>query len=166
MRWLLLGVVALCFSTACDPTLPLVGSHVGQEPSTPAHFHLWRFDAPVVPVHVTGRELVPPADPAVVGWWGRRAGARRGTTLLVGHSVHTGGGELYRLAATPVGATARVSGVRYRVTRVLVMSKRELARRADRLFRQTGPHRLVVVTCARYDWDRGVWPANTVVIAR
>jgi hypothetical protein len=138
----------------------------GVQPQEPTHLHLWHFDAPVVRVAPSARELVPPSDPHVLGWWGKRAGARHGTTLLVGHSVHTGGGELDSLADTPVGRVATVSGVRYRVTAVRVMTKRRLAVRAPQLFRQTGPPRLVVVSCANYDWATGVWPDNAVVIAK
>lgn len=134
-------------------------------PIKPRHLDLWRFHAPIVRVHTTGTALVPPADPSVLGWWGRRAGARHGTTLIVGHSVHTGGGELDTLSHTPIGSVARVSGVRYRVTSVRVMPKPQLARRAPHMFRQDGPPRLVVVSCASYDWATHTWPANAVVTA-
>lgn len=177
MRRLLLGA-ALSLMTGCGTATPpqLVAvapfqaeqqsSPIAPKPRTPTRLRLWHFAAPVIPVHVTaGRELVPPADPTVLGWWGRRAGARHGTTLIVGHSVHTGGGELDDLADTPVGATATVSGIRYRVTSVRVMVKAELARRAARLFSWTGRPRLVVVSCADYDWSTHTWPANAVLVA-
>src|SRR5262245_7006755 len=54
------------------------------EPVRPETFDLWKFQAPVVPLELSGSELVPPADPTVVGWWGKRAGAKTGTTLLTG----------------------------------------------------------------------------------
>ena len=49
--------------------------------------------APVVPVRLVGGGLTPPSDPTSVGWWAEGAlpGARRGSALLVGHTVHTGG---------------------------------------------------------------------------
>lgn len=174
MRRLLLGA-ALLVLTGCGTTTPpsvVTPFQTGQEPSpiapkarTPERLRMWHFAAPVVPVHAVGRELVPPADPTVLGWWGRRAGAQHGATLIVGHAVHTGGGELDQLASTPVGAVAVVSGIRYRVTSVRVMVKAQLARRAAHLFSRDGPPRLVVVSCADYDWSTGVWPANAVVVA-
>jgi hypothetical protein len=59
-----------------------------------------------------------------------------------------------------------VSGVRYRVTSVVTMSKAAFARRSTSLLRQDGPPRLVVVSCANYDWSTGIWPDNAVLIAR
>ena len=135
------------------------------EPVRPTSFRMWKFDASVVPVQLTGRELVPPSDPTVLGWWGKRAGAPTGTTLLTGHTVHTGGGELDDLELTPVGATARVSGVLYEVQSVQVVSKVELARRSAQLFSQDGEPKLVVVTCEGYDRSTGEYADNVVVTA-
>lgn len=187
---LLLPLSAAGSGTATPPHLVAAPFHAGQESSplvgdaendtrvgqrqsegfatrstVPTRFRLWHFAAPVIPVHTASRELVPPDDPTVLGWWGRRAGAAHGATLIVGHSVHTGGGELDDLASTPVGATAVVSGIRYRVARVVVMSKARLARRAAHLFSRHGRPRLVVVSCADYDWATHTWPANAVVVA-
>jgi hypothetical protein len=127
---------------------------------------MWRFAATVVPIPLHHGTLIPPDDPQVLGWWGKRAGAEHGTTLLVGHSVHTGGGELDALAATPIGATATVSGIPYRVGSVQVLTHRQLAKQSPNLFSQTGPARLAVVTCADYDWSLGIWTKNTVVLAK
>jgi hypothetical protein len=124
---------------------------------------LWHFDAPVVEAELTGVELVPPADPEVLGWWGQLAGARHGTTLLTGHTVHTGGGELDDLEDVPVGTVGSLSGVRYVVKRVLVIPKAALSRRAPSLFFQGGPHRLVLVTCEGYDPATGEYASNVVV---
>jgi Sortase domain len=135
------------------------------KPVRPTSFRLWKFDAPVVPLHLSGSELVPPADPSVLGWWGKRAGAPTGTTLLTGHTVHTGGGELDDLELTPVGSTARVSGVVYEVESVDVISKTELARRSPELFSQDGEPKLVVVTCEGYDSTTGEYADNVVVTA-
>lgn len=142
-----------------------VGQVLRSSPIRPAHLRLWKFRAPVVPVHLHGSELVPPSDPATLGWWGRRAGAPRGTTLLTGHTVHTGGGELDDLEKTPVGSVAHLSGVRYRVTSVRVVSKSVLARRSPRLFDPYGTPQLVLVTCEGYNWTTGHYADNVVVIA-
>lgn len=143
-----------------EPTLPRVA------PVVPEEFRLWKFRAPVVPLSLSGNVLLPPDDPAIVGWWGKRAGAKQGTTLLTGHTVHTGGGELDDLEDTPVGSLAVVSGVRYRVTSVRVISKTRLAEEAETLFSQEGEHRLVVVTCEGYNPATGHHEDNVVVVAK
>lgn len=135
------------------------------KPTRPTSLHMWKVDAPVVPLVLSGRELVPPSDPSVLGWWGKRAGAPTGTTLLTGHTVHTGGGELDDLELTPVGSTAQVSGVEYEVTSVEIMSKPELAHRSAELFAQGGEPQLVVVTCEGYDSSTGEYADNVVVTA-
>lgn len=128
----------------------------------PTHLKLWRFDAPVVRVNVQDGALTPPADPDVLGWWGRPAGAARGATLLTGHTVHTGGGEFADLRHTPLGAEANVSGVRYVVRRVTVVSTGRFARWSASLLAQDGPPRLVLVTCS--DWDGTRYRTSTVVV--
>jgi hypothetical protein len=135
------------------------------EPTVPTRLRLDGIDAPVVPLHLTGSELVPPADPTVVGWWGRKAGARHGVTLLTGHTVHDGGGDLDDLEDVQVGSTATVSGIEYDVTSLQVISKNTLARQAPRLFDQSGEHRLVVVTCEGYDPATGHYDSNVVLTA-
>jgi hypothetical protein len=156
-------------STAPSPTPALspiatqAGSAYETTPRRPTHLRLWHFDAPVVELALTGDELVPPPDPKVLGWWGRPAGAKHGTTLLTGHTVHTGGGEFDDLEGIPVGAVGTLSGVRYVVKHVLVISKQALTRRAPSLFFQDGPHRLVLVTCEDYDPATGEYASNVVV---
>jgi hypothetical protein len=139
---------------------------VREVPRVPRHLHLWRFDAPVVPLTLVGNELVPPSDPTTLGWWGQPVGALHGATVLTGHTVHDGGGTFDDLEDTPEGARAMVSGARYVVTRVRVISKAALARAATRLFRQDGPHRLILVTCEGYDPTTGHYSSNVVVTLR
>lgn len=136
------------------------------KPRQPSRLRIWHYDAPVVPIHLTGSELVPPPDPTVLGWWGRPSGAKHGTTLLTGHTVHTGGGTFDDLEDIPVGIVGSLSGVKYRVTTVTVISKAELARRAPRLFAQDGKPRLVLVTCEGYDPATGHYEDNVVVTLR
>lgn len=126
--------------------------------------------APVMPVSADGRTLNPPGDPSVLGWWagGAWAGARRGSALVTGHTVHTGGGVLDHLERVRRGALVQVrttSGeIDYRVTDVAVLGKEEIARRAPVLFSQEVAGRLVLVTCE--DWDGEGYRSNVVVTAR
>lgn len=137
-----------------------------QEPVVPDRLRLGRVSAPVVPLALTGEALVPPPDPRVVGWWGARAGAVRGSTLLTGHTVHDGGGKFDDLELVPVGTMASVSGVEYKVVWVRIVAKATLAANATRWFSQSGPHRLVLVTCEGYDPATGHYSENVVVMLK
>lgn len=127
-------------------------------------------EAPVDAVGLRGDVLVPPSDPSRVGWWGGGAepGAARGSALLAGHTVHTGGGALDDLERLRPGDRVVVEGRRaeatYVVGSVRTFAKGRLAREAERLFRQDGPHRLVLLTCE--DWDGSAYRSNVVVTAR
>ena len=57
------------------------------------------------------------------------------------------------------GATSR-----WVVSSVEVLGKGVIARRAEQVFRQDGPARLVLMTCE--DWDGSAYRANVVVVAR
>jgi LPXTG-site transpeptidase (sortase) family protein len=125
--------------------------------------------APVVPIASVTRTLVPPDDPAVIGWWshGAMPGAKHGAAVLTGHTVHTGGGAFDELGAVRPGDPVRVRTTRgtvdYTVTGVTVYRKASLAKHADRVFEQQGPGRLVLVTCD--DWDGTQYLSNAVVLA-
>lgn len=143
-----------------------LGTTLNRRPVDPRHFLLGAMAAPVVPLVMNGNTLVPPDDPQVLGWWGSKVGAKHGTTLLVGHTVHTGGGILDNLEEVPVGSEVNVSGVQYTVTSNRIISKAVLARRAPHLFSQRGSHRLVVVTCEDYDPATGHYASNVVMVAK
>lgn len=125
--------------------------------------------APVLPVRAPGGTLVPPSDPQQLGWWagGARPGAARGSALVTGHTVHTGGGALDDLETLERGDTVTVrtdkGRIRYVVRHVAVYSKGSVADHAERLFSQTVPGRLVLVTCE--DWNGERYLSNVVVIA-
>lgn len=125
--------------------------------------------AVVEPVSLDGTVLVPPADPQVLGWWrgGGLPGARRGTSVITGHTVHTGGGALDRLADLGRGDAVRVvtaAGVlEYTVRSVAVYAKADLAERARHLFSPAVPGRLALVTCD--DWNGTEYESNVVVLA-
>ena len=125
--------------------------------------------APVLPVRAPGGTLVPPSDPQQLGWWagGARPGAARGSALVTGHTVHTGGGALDDLETLRRGDAVTVrtdrGRITYDVTKVAVYSKGAVADHAERMFSQDVPGRLVLVTCE--DWDGEHYLSNVVVVA-
>jgi hypothetical protein len=155
---------------------PLTGTtakpHVARwEPGAPRRLRIpaLHVDAPVIPVHAPGRTLVPPSDPTTLGWWadGAEPGAARGSALVAGHTVHTGGGALDDLEDVRPGDRISVrtdrGDIRYVVRSVHVYRKGRIADRAGQLFSQRVPGRLVVLTCE--DWDGERYLSNVVVTA-
>lgn len=134
-------------------------------------------DAPVLPIKAPDRTLVPPADPQVLGWWadGAQPGAATGSALVVGHTVHSGGGALDDLETLGEGDQVLVRSSRtedgrgalqtmeYVVETVRVYRKGLLAERAAELFSQEVDGRLVLLTCE--DWDGTRYLSNVVVTA-
>jgi LPXTG-site transpeptidase (sortase) family protein len=126
-------------------------------------------DAPVAPVKAPGGTLVPPSDPRRLGWWaaGARPGDQTGSALVTGHTVHAGGGALDNLETLRSGDRVTVrtdrGRIRYAVRSVAVYAKGTLAKRAQRLFSQDVPGRLVLITCE--DWDGSRYLSNVVVTA-
>ena len=126
--------------------------------------------APVTPVELDGSALVPPSDPRTVGWWrdGGVPGARRGTAVIAGHTVHTGGGAFDDLGRLRRGDRVRVDTgtgpLRYVVMGTRIYSKASLAAHAGSVFSQSVPGRLVLVTCD--DWNGTDYESNAVVRAR
>lgn len=125
--------------------------------------------ARVVPIEPDGATLVPPADPATIGWWdsGVHPGAGRGRVVLTGHTVSSGGGAFDRLRDVLPGDRVTVTTpkgkLQYRVESVLVLSIAAVADRSAELFGTAGPERLALVTCT--DWDGVEYLGNTVVVA-
>lgn len=124
----------------------------------------------VVPIRASDRTLVPPSDPELLGWWadGARPGDAHGSALVTGHTVHTGGGALDDLEDAGPGDRVVVrtdhDTLHYVVRHVRVYDKGALARRAEDVFSQDGPGRLVLATCE--DWNGERYLSNVVVIAR
>ena len=158
---------------------PVEGPTLQLRPITPLGIHILGTTAPITSDELVGNELVPPANPKVLGWWGSKPGSTHGATLLVGHTVHTGGGTLDNLEDVPVGATLVVEGwnknpdsarayqkMQYRVVSNRTISKSALAENAQSLFSQTGAPRLVIVTCEDYNWSTGEYASNVVLIAK
>jgi LPXTG-site transpeptidase (sortase) family protein len=126
--------------------------------------------AAVFPIGTQGSAtLVPPADYTTVGWWsqGAEPGEGQGTTILTGHTVHTGGGALDNLGSVRIGDHVMLErtnqDLRYTVSSVTTYRKGTLAARAAQVFNQLGPERLAIVTCG--DWNGEIYLSNVVVIA-
>jgi len=126
-------------------------------------------DAPVVGIDAPGGVLLPPDDPQVLGWWrsGARPGAAAGSAPVTGHTVSSGGGAFDDLETLEPGDRVRVRTTRgvidYQVTGVTIYRKAGLAEDAARVFSQTVPGRLVLVTCE--DWNGTTYLSNAVVFA-
>lgn len=115
------------------------------------------------------RTLIPPNDYTTVGWWsaGARPGARHGTAILAGHTVHTGGGAFDDLELTAAGDKVIIEGTRgrvvYRVASVSTYRKGTLAQESASVFAQRGESRVALVTCE--NWNGEMYLSNLVVIA-
>ena len=158
------AAVSSSASVAPAPGTPGAATKEALPAAVPTRLRLGDIDAPVVPITLAGSSLTPPDDPQVLGWWGKRAGSPRGSTLLTGHTVHDGGGTFDDLEDTPLGARAHLDGHSYEVKSVSVISKDELAERAPVLFAQTGRPKLVLVTCEDYNQATGHYASNVVVV--
>ena len=96
-------------------------------------------------------------------------GTRHGQTVLTGHTVHDGGGVMDHLGKVRAGDAVRVVTPKgtmvYRTTKVLTLTKAQLASRARALFGQgRTSNRLVLVTCT--GWTGSHYTSNTVVFAK
>ena len=127
------------------------------------------IDHPVVDIYAPDGVLVPPGDPQVLGWWadGAVPGAKHGGALITGHTVSSGGGAFDHLETLDRGDRVKVRTsngvVEYAVAGVTIYRKATLAEDAERIFSQSVPGRLVLVTCE--DWNGTTYLSNAVVIA-
>ncbi len=131
------------------------------------------IDADVTPIQLSQDAVLdPPADSDVVGWWDGSAepGAARGQVVITGHTVHTGGGALdpvARLDQGRVSVVTRAGVQRYRVVDRVVLTREQVAERAQSLFgqhrRSPDGARLVLVTCT--DWNGSYYERNVIVLA-
>src|ERR1700712_148437 len=130
-----------------------------------------KIHAKIKPIEVNAQNVLdPPEDVHQVGWWRRsvRPGNDHGQTVLTGHTVHTGGGVMNRLAQLHPGNVVRVVTPKgtmvYRTTKVLTLSKAQLAKRSTALFGQgRESNRLVLVTCT--GWTGSTYTSNVVAFA-
>ena len=129
--------------------------------------------AAVLPAATVDGLLKVPEDVQQVGWWdgSARAGEPFGSTVIAGHvdSNTDGTGFFARLLGVEVGDTITLAADSHRL-KYQVTSVREVARNAlatdSQALEQSGPHRLVLITCTGdYDRDRGGYESNLVVLA-
>lgn len=127
------------------------------------------IDDPLTLAHASGGVLYAPPDPSQVGWWPGSTipGSSRGHTIVVAHTVHTGGGAFDRLpqlrAGAPITVGSAMRSTRYVVRSVDDLTLSQFAASAGRIFTKTGPPRLVLVTCT--GWDGHSYRGNEVVTA-
>lgn len=127
------------------------------------------MSASVVGIKATGGALNPPSDPTVIGWWseGAEPGAKKGSAVMTGHTVHTGGGAFDDLDQLAEGDTVMITtdkgSLRYEVDSVTTYRKQALAKHAGEVFDQSVNGRLVLITCE--DWNGSVYLSNAVVVA-
>ena len=127
------------------------------------------IDAPVLPIAADGLQLAPPSDPQTVGWWsaGALPGAESGTAILTGHTVSSGGGVFDDLEQMRPGQRVQILSngprLRLQVTSVTTYPKAALGEHAAKIFDQTRPGRIALITCE--DWTGGDYLSNVVVIA-
>lgn len=119
-----------------------------------------------------GGVLPVPDDLGEATWWGAGITARSGATVLAGHVNWRGQvgpfAELWRSRIADRVTVVDGSGKRhaYRVTQVLTVPKEDLPGRAEQLFGQDGPHRMVLVTCGgRWIGGPDGYEENRIVIA-
>ncbi|GAB3134129.1 class F sortase [Amycolatopsis stemonae] len=119
-----------------------------------------------------GGELPIPADLGQATWWGARLDAAGGASVFAGHVNWRGAtGPFAELWTMDIGGLVTIVDSagrtwRYRVSQLLTVHKDDLAARADDLFGQSGPHRVVLVTCGGR-WVGGAegYEENRVVVA-
>ncbi|PPK70292.1 sortase [Actinokineospora auranticolor] len=106
-------------------------------------------------------------------WWGAGLDAAEGATVFAGHVNWKGQtGPFAELWSAAVGdpvsvVDAQGRAFRYRVTRVETVDKHSLPTQAEEFFGQSGPHRVVLVTCGgRWVGGTDGYAANRVVIAQ
>jgi len=175
--WLLLAatVGGLVFPPPSSPSKELrPGSdfHALKKPQDPVRLLIpsLEIDAPIVPIELDGGSLTPPDDANLVGWWtgSAKPGAASGQTLITGHTVHTGGGQMDHLGAIEQGAIIQVvtpgGTLWYRETKVFVYTKDQVSAHAQQLFGQKRKkNRLVLVTCTA--WNGSFYQSNVIVFA-
>lgn len=162
------------------PTAPVPSARVG----TPAASTRIRFvptsvvlpggdRAVVEPAQTVDTVLAVPEDVRHVGWWdgSAQAGDPFGSTVIAGHvdSATEGLGFFARLLEVRRGAVVTLRDgehqQRYRVTSVRTVAQQALAT-GSAAFDQTGPHRLVLITCTgAYLPEQGGYASNLVVTA-
>jgi LPXTG-site transpeptidase (sortase) family protein len=130
--------------------------------------------AAVLPAATVDGLLKVPENVKHVGWWdgSAQAGEPFGSTVIAGHvdSATEGIGFFARLLRIKVGNTVTLRAgshlLKYRVIAVRKVARKALATDSQ-AFQQTGPHRVVLITCTgNYHRERGGYDSNLVVIGK
>ncbi|WP_156754761.1 class F sortase [Actinokineospora pegani] len=113
-----------------------------------------------------------PASLGEATWWGADLNGGAGAMVLAGHVNWKGKiGPFSELWDSRVGDPVTVVGAdgttrRFTVSKIDTVAKEALPGRAEELFGQTGPHRLVLVTCGgRWVGGHDGYESNRVVTA-
>jgi len=119
-----------------------------------------------------GGELPVPADLRQATWWGADLNAAGGASVFAGHVNWRGAtGPFAELWSARIGGEVTIVDSagrtrRYRVSQLVTVHKDDLPARADDLFGQSGPHRVVLVTCGgRWVGGSDGYEENRVVVA-
>ena len=147
-----------------------------QDPFRPVRVSVPRLemDALVVPVGMDElRSVEVPINIGIVGWYelGVSPHQEIGSVALVGHRDGSGGadGVFLRIGELQKGDLVSLtnrdgSENTYEVTKVELMSKEQFPSEAPRLFAESGPARLTLISCGgSYDSTRGGYQSNVVV---
>ena len=119
-----------------------------------------------------GGELPVPADLRQATWWGADLNAAGGASVFAGHVNWRGAtGPFAELWSARIGGEVTIVDSagrtrRYRISQLVTVHKDDLPARADDLFGQSGPHRVVLVTCGgRWVGGSDGYEENRVVVA-
>jgi hypothetical protein len=117
-------------------------------------------------------ELPVPNDLRQATWWGAGLDAAGGASVFAGHVNWRGAtgpfAELWSAGIDDVVTIVDSAGKtwRYRISQLVTVHKDDLPARADDLFGQSGPHRVVLVTCGgRWVGGSDGYEENRVVVA-
>ncbi|MEV4145397.1 class F sortase [Amycolatopsis sp. NPDC049691] len=117
-------------------------------------------------------ELPVPADLRQATWWGADLNAAGGASVFAGHVNWRGAtGPFAELWSARIGGEVTIVDSagrtrRYRISQLVTVHKDDLPARADDLFGQSGPHRVVLVTCGgRWVGGSDGYEENRVVVA-
>jgi hypothetical protein len=119
-----------------------------------------------------GGELPIPNDLGQATWWGAELNAAGGASVFAGHVNWRGAtGPFAELWNAEIGAVVTIvdsagKSWRYRISQLVTVHKDDLPARAEDLFGQSGPHRVVLVTCGgRWVGGSDGYEENRVVVA-
>ncbi len=119
-----------------------------------------------------GGALPIPNDLGQATWWGAELDAAGGASVFAGHVNWRGAtGPFADLWSAKIGAVVTIVDSagkpwRYRISQLVTVHKDDLPARADDLFGQSGPHRVVLVTCGgRWVGGADGYEENRVVVA-